>query len=137
MKIVIETPKFSFFKYNKSEEEYHKIFFSPIPTIFNYGYIEGLMAEDGMQRDAIVLGPRIKQGTIIEFSDYDSIVKFIDDSKNDDKYVFYNKSRPNKILPLYFYMYTLFKKFMYLIMKRKKSNCKFCGIYENKQNYNE
>lgn len=132
MKVVVETPKYSFFKYNKQGDKYQKVFFSPIPTIFNYGFIDQTIAKDGMQIDAIILGNTIKQGTIIEFSKYDAIVKFIDDSIEDDKYIFGNYSGYNsKILPLYFHLYVIFKKLMYLILKRKRSNCKFHGINKN------
>lgn len=74
MKIVIETPKYSFWKYQKTDKGYERAFFSPLPTIFNYGFIEGTTGPDGMEEDVVVLGPprsppegvRLKERTLTE-----------------------------------------------------------------------
>lgn len=131
MKIVIETPKYSFFKYNRSGDHYMKIFFSPVPTIFNYGYIEGVKGADGMEVDAIILGPRMDQGTVIEFSRCCAVVRFVDDSVKDDKYLFYISGyRSLYILSFYFRIYAIFKTVLYLISEQRISQCKFFGIEE-------
>ena len=56
MKIIIETPKYSFWKYNKTEKGYEKVFFSPLPTIFNYGFVEGTKSADGMEEGKTLMG---------------------------------------------------------------------------------
>lgn len=131
MKVVIETPKHSFFKYNRSGDHYRKVFFSPIPTIFNYGYIQGIKGSDGMEVDAVVLGPRMAQGTVIEFPNCQGVVRFIDDSVKDDKYIFYISGyRSPYVLSFYFKIYALFKRFVYLILEQRISKCEFLGIEE-------
>ncbi|WP_321419413.1 inorganic diphosphatase [uncultured Methanomethylovorans sp.] len=129
MKVVIETPKYSFFKYNKSGDHYIKVFFSPLPVIFNYGYIEGVKGADGMEVDAIILGPRMVQGTVIEFLDCYGVVRFVDDSTKDDKYLFYISGYHSPhILSCYFRIYAIFKTFIYLLSERRISECKFLGV---------
>lgn len=130
MQIRIETPKFSFFKYHKVGAEYKKVFFSPIPTIFNYGFIEGTVGADEMEEDAIVLGPELAQGTLIELNAADGVVKFIDDSLNDDKQLFFSGSNTYSatLFSLYFRIYALFKRFRYLIFEKRIAECRFEGI---------
>jgi len=129
MKVVIETPKYSFFKYNRSDDRYTKVFFSPVPAIFNYGYIEGAIGADGMEVDAVVLGPRIAQGTVIKFPRCHGVVRFLDDSVKDDKYLFYiDGFNSSQVLSFYFKVYALFKTFVYIISKKRMSECKFLGI---------
>ncbi len=133
MKIIIETPKYSFFKYDVvSPGAFKKVMVSPIPTIFNYGSIVGTRAQDGMPIDVIVLGPRMRQGTIIERDDskkFDGVVHFVDDAKVDDKMIVYVSGFKNKsVLSLYFKVYALYKKFLYRVSKRKRTECRFSGI---------
>ena len=71
MKIVIETPKYSFLKYRKDGSQFKTEFFSPIPTLFNYGFVDESLNEDGMETDVIVIGPRMRRGTVIESSHFD------------------------------------------------------------------
>jgi inorganic pyrophosphatase len=133
MRVVIETPKYSFFKCNKQDSSqgsrFVKEFLSPIPTIFNYGFIEGSLADDGMEKDVVVIGPRVPQGTVLEVDKFHGVVKFVDDSLEDNKEVvckggFYSKP----IFYFYFHLYATFKVAYYLILKRKIANCKFNGI---------
>lgn len=133
MKIIIETPKYSFFKYDVvGSGAFKKVMVSPIPTIFNYGSIVGTRAQDGMAVDVLVIGPRMRQGTIIERDDskkFDGVVHFIDDAKVDDKMIVYVSGCKNKsVLSLYFRMYALYKKFLYLLSKRKRTECRVSGI---------
>ncbi len=129
MKIVIETPKYSFFKYQSQGSFFVKEFLSPIPTIFNYGFIAGSLAEDGMEKDIVVIGDRMPQGSVLELSKTDGIVKFIDDSIEDNKEIiclggYYSKS----LFYFYFHIYAMFKIMYYLILKRKLAYCRFLGI---------
>ncbi len=129
MKIVIETPKYSFFKYNKKGSQFVKEFLSPIPTIFNYGFIEGSLADDGMEKDVVVIGPRMSQNTVFEVHKTDGVVRFIDDSLVDDKEIIYAEGFFSKpVFYFYFHLYATFKKIYYLILKRKIAVCKFDGI---------
>ncbi|MBP1909815.1 inorganic diphosphatase [Methanolobus bombayensis] len=135
MKVVIETPKYSFFKYNKQGSCFVKEFLSPIPTIFNYGFIKGSLADDGMEKDVVVIGPRVPQGTVLDIDEFHGVVKFVDDSLEDNKQIlcmggFYSKP----IFYFYFHLYATFKILYYLILKRKISNCRFNGIEWHRQN---
>ncbi len=129
MKIVIETPKYSFLKYNKTEKGYEIAFFSPLPAIFNYGFVEGTKSQDGMEEDAVVLGPRLPRGSVLEREKFDGVVSFLDDSVRDDKRIVYISGlRSPFLLSLYFRLYALFKVFLYAFKKRKLTKCRFEGI---------
>ncbi|WP_342304137.1 inorganic diphosphatase [Methanolobus sp. ZRKC5] len=129
MKIVIETPKYSFFKYNKKGSQFVKEFLSPIPTIFNYGFIEGSIADDGMEKDVMVIGPRMPQGAVFEVMKTDGLVRFIDDSLVDNKEIVYLEGSFSKpVFYFYFHLYATFKIMYYLILKKKMSVCRFEGI---------
>ncbi|WP_407355541.1 inorganic diphosphatase [Methanolobus sp. WCC5] len=129
MKIVIETPKYSFFKYYKNGSHFEREFISPIPTIFNYGFIQGSLADDGMEKDVLVIGPRLDQGIVLEVSRTHGVVKFIDDSVEDDKEIvcmggFFS----GPVFCCYFHLYAAFKMIYYFFMKRKMTTCRFKGI---------
>jgi inorganic pyrophosphatase len=129
MKIVIETPKYSFWKYCRTEKGYQKAFFSPLPTIFNYGYVEGTESPDGMEKDVVVLGPRLPKGNEFERETFDGIVKFLDDSIRDDKNLIYISGfRSPLILAYYFRLYALFKVFLYALNERRIARCRFEGV---------
>ncbi|MEZ5334019.1 MAG: inorganic diphosphatase [Methanolobus sp.] len=129
MRIVIETPKYSFFKYNKKSSQFVREFISPIPTIFNYGFIEGSLAEDGMEKDVVVIGSRMPQGSALEVSETDGVVRFVDDSLEDNKEIVYLGGFFSKpVFYFYFHLYATFKFMYYLILKRKITYCRFQGI---------
>ncbi len=129
MKIVIETPKFSFSKYRKDGSGFVREFLSPIPTIFNYGYIEGSLEADGMEKDVMVIGPYMSQGNVLEIEGTHGVVKFIDDSLEDDKEIVYLGGYFSKgLFYSYFHLYSLFKSIYYLFLKRKITFCRFKGI---------
>lgn len=134
MKIIIETPKYSFLKYNKTEKGYEIAFFSPLPAIFNYGFVEGTKSQDGMEEDAVVLGPRLPQGSVLEREKFDGVVRFLDDSVRDDKRIVYISGLCSPfLLSLYFRLYALFKVFLYAFKKRKLTKCRFEGIVFDEQ----
>ncbi|SFM80199.1 inorganic diphosphatase [Methanolobus profundi] len=129
MRIVIETPKYSFFKYHKEGQVFVKEFLSPIPTIFNYGFIEGSLAADGMEKDVVVIGPPMPQGHVFDVSEIDGVVRFIDDSLEDNKEIicsggFYSKP----LFYFYFHLYAAFKVMYYLLFKKRITHCRFLGI---------
>lgn len=129
VRIIIETPKYSFWKYRKTGKGYERDFFSLLPTIFNYGFIEGTISPDGMEEDVVVLGPRLPCGSILERESFDGIVRFLDNSIRDDKKVVYISGfYPPMLLALYFRLYALFKVFLYAVRKRKITICRFEGI---------
>lgn len=133
MKIIIETPKFSFWKYCRTEKGYKRVFFSPLPTIFNYGFIEDTKSSDGMEEDVVVLGPRMPKGSTLEREDFDGVVKFLDDSVRDDKKLVYLSGFSSPLLLAnYFRLYALFKIFLYLLQKGKITECRFEGIVFSK-----
>ena len=129
MKIIIGTPKYSFWKYCKTENGYERAFFSPLPTIFNYGFVEGTESADGMEEDVVVLGPRLLRGSTLEREAFDGIVKFLDDSVRDDKKVVYISGfRSPVLLAYYFRLYALFKVFLYAFREGRITMCRFEGI---------
>jgi inorganic pyrophosphatase len=129
MDIVVETPKYSFFKYHKEGSHFEIEFFSPLPSIFNYGFVKDSLGADGMENDVIIIGPRMAQGSIIKRDCFDGVVKFIDDSLNDDKQIIYLSGFFSKSLYLlYFHLYVVFKIIYYLIVKKKFAVCKVEGI---------
>lgn len=135
MKIVIETPKYSFSKYRKTEKGYERAFFSPLPTIFNYGFIEGTKGPDGMEEDVVVLGPRLPRGSTLETESFDGIVEFLDNSVRDDKKLVYISGFCSPVLlSYYFRLYALFKVFLYAFHEGKITKCRFEGIILEKLN---
>jgi len=129
MKIIIETPKYSFFKYRKTEKGYEIAFFSPLPTIFNYGFIEGTTSPDGMEEDVVVLGPRMSRGSTLEREGFEGLVKFLDNSVRDDKKLVYISGFCSPaLLAFYFRLYALFKTFLYALHEGKITRCRFEGI---------
>jgi inorganic pyrophosphatase len=129
MKIIIETPKYSFWKYCRTESGYERTFFSPLPTIFNYGFIEGTESSDGMEEDVVVLGPRLPKGSIFYRDDFDGIIRFLDDSIRDDKKLVYISGFSSPLLLAYYFrLYALFKVFLYALRERKFAKCRFEGI---------
>jgi inorganic pyrophosphatase len=135
MRIIIETPKYSFWKYRRTEKGYERAFFSPLPTIFNYGFIEGTVSPDGMEEDVVVLGPYLPKGSTLERESFDGIVRFLDDYVRDDKKVVYISGfYPSFLLAFYFKLYAIFKIFLYAFLERKITKCKFEGIVLQKSN---
>ena len=129
MRIIIEIPKYSFWKYYRTDKGYERAFFSPLPTIFNYGFIEGTESHDGMEEDVIVLGPRLPRGSTLERERFDGIVQFLDNSIRDDKKVIYLSGFYSPLLlAFYFRLYALFKVFLYATQERKITTCRFEGV---------
>jgi inorganic pyrophosphatase len=85
MRIVVETPRWSFRKLKKTETGFKNVLTSPVPTPFNYGYIPGTRGEDGMPLDAIILGSKLQSGTTVNEGVIGRVL-FIDDGKRDYKY---------------------------------------------------
>lgn len=131
MKVVVETPKHSFTKYLYVDGEYRVEFRSPLPTLFNYGFVEGTVGQDGRPVDAIVLGKWLKQGTEVDVLEVGT-VGFTDDGLADDKKVasadgtigFVDRLR----VYIFFTTYALFKIIRYLVVERRLARCVYRGF---------
>jgi inorganic pyrophosphatase len=62
-RVRIEVPRWSFVK-RKADGRVDVI--SPLPCPYNYGCIEDIVAADGDGLDALVLGPRLAAGVLVE-----------------------------------------------------------------------
>ena len=92
VRVTVEVPRWSFVK-RKGDGRVD--FVSPLPTIFNYGAVEGVMAPDGDALDALVLGPRLPLGTRLEVRAWGH-VDFIDAGAEDPKLVCTLASPPSR-----------------------------------------
>lgn len=61
-------------------------FVSPLPCPFNYGHVPGTVAADGDADDAIVLGPRVAEGSLVEVLAR-ARVDFVDGGVSDPKWI--------------------------------------------------
>jgi inorganic pyrophosphatase len=78
----IEVARGSFLKREGPKIEY----FSPIPCPFNYGSVEGEVAEDGDAPDVVLMGERVPTGVLRE-GPLVGRVFFVDAGKRDDKQI--------------------------------------------------
>ncbi len=128
MMVTVETPKNSFFKYRLKNNKFYREFFSPIPCIVNYGFIEGTKGDDGFPIDVIILGKKLLQGKKIDLQ-IEGVVKFVDCGIRDDKYIAISDGkRSNWRINLFFNFYVIFKKIYHLIKEKRIVKCKFEGI---------
>ena len=131
MEVVVETPKGSLIKYSLRGDTLKKEYASPLPNLFNYGFIPGTKAADGMEKDAIILGPKLRTGEKVKVNDV-GVVRFMDDGLVDDKIVtsldgrigFFDKNR----IHLFFTVYMLFKSLRYLVHERRLAKCGYLGL---------
>lgn len=110
---LIETPKYSFRKYEWDGSHFKVALKSPFPTLFNYGIIEGTVSGDGMPQDVLVLGERLRQGERVLFKDVGT-VRFTDSGEKDDKVI---GSRDGEItvfdllkIRFFFTVYSVYKR---------------------------
>ena len=131
MRVVVETPRWSFTKYRFAGGAFRPDLVSPLPALFNYGFIEGTRAADGMPEDAIVLGDRLRQGSKVDVKRLGK-VRFVDDGVADDKAVASAEGRIRLIdklmIRLFFTSYTVFKTVRYLIKERRLARCRYLGF---------
>jgi inorganic pyrophosphatase len=128
MLVVVETPKWSFIKFEHRKEGFTRAFISPLPTPFNYGYIEGTLGEDGAPVDVIVLGETLRTGERLDMGLIGK-VRFIDDSKRDDKYITsIDGRRREKTIHIFFRIYAIAKVIMGLVLYRRWTHSRFQGI---------
>jgi inorganic pyrophosphatase len=128
MVLVVETPKWNFIKIEHSIEGFKRAFISPLPTPFNYGYIEGTLGEDGAPVDVIILGERKKTGERLDLGLIGK-VRFVDDNKRDDKYIAsINEARQEIAINIFFRVYAIAKVVLGLILYRRWTRNRFKGI---------
>ena len=110
LEVVLEVPRFSFVK-RRPDGCVH--FVSPLPTPFNYGSVEGTLAEDGDPLDAIVLGARRPRGTRLR-GRLLGILAFVDHGVADPKLVVGERleARDARALELFFAVYARAKRFL-------------------------
>ena len=82
VRVRVEIPRWSFVKRGEGGVE----FLSPVPCPFNYGSVVGTRAADGDALDALILGPRLPLGAVIDVLVH-GVVRFEDDGVQDDKLV--------------------------------------------------
>ncbi|MFT4518436.1 MAG: inorganic pyrophosphatase [Halioglobus sp.] len=70
VEVVIEIPRGSFLKRGGDGRV---DFVSPLPCPYNYGSIHQYIGGEGDYLDAVVLGPRLKAGAIVQVSAYGSV----------------------------------------------------------------
>ena len=132
MKVVVETPKFSFRKYEESGGGFRPVLTSPLPTLFNYGFVPGSVSGDGKPVDVLVLGGRLPQGSRFEARKV-GVVGFVDDGVVDDKIVASGDGgrvsgfQRRKIL-VFFHAYSLFKKIRCLFFEGRVPDTRFTGL---------
>lgn len=128
MFVVIETPKWSFTKIAQIGGVFKRDFLSPIPTPFNYGYIEGTVGDDGSPFDIIVLGERLDVGSRLDVEVIGK-VHFLDDDIVDDKYIASLDDKSHQLgIMVFFRFYAFTKLLRYLFSLKRWSNNRFQGI---------
>lgn len=83
VEVVIEIPKGSFLKRGSTG---HIDFISPLPCPFNYGSVPNFVGLEGDLLDALVLGPRLRLGTLLRVKAWGAVV-LTDRGMTDDKLV--------------------------------------------------
>jgi inorganic pyrophosphatase len=108
----------SFTKYRRTKDGFEKDFVSPLPVPFNYGYIDDTIGADGMPRDAIILGPRLRQGSKVEVKELGTVF-FTDEGTEDNKTIAsaeYSLSVLDMMkIRLFFALYAVFKTVHHLM----------------------
>lgn len=107
--VAIEAPRWSFVK-RRSDGAID--FISPLPCPYNYGSIPGSRSGDGDPLDAIVLGPRLPAGGIVE-ARVVAVIGFLDGGRPDPKLVCSRaplSARQRRGLTRFFRVYALGKR---------------------------
>ncbi len=133
MKVVVETPRYSFVKYKTVDGRIVKDFTSPIPNLFTYGFVRDTSADDGAEADALVLDSYGSPGDEIEAKRV-GVVRIIDDGVRDDKII---TSKMGGIgwwdrvkLWVFFSAYMAYKRVRILATRGKFADCRFLGVEE-------
>jgi len=130
VQILIEVPLGGFVK-RELHETARVDFVSPVPSPFNYGYVVGSMGEDGDPLDAVVLGPRRPQGTVVE-GRIVARIRFIDGGCEDHKLVVAESGLTRSqrwFLVLFFRLYAVARSGMNLA-RGQRGRTAFLGLEE-------
>lgn len=106
--VVIEVPRFGMVKRRGDA----RIDFVALPSPFNYGSVPGTLAPDGDPLDAIVLGPRLPKGCIVERTPL-AVFGFVDRGRLDPKVVCGHgplRARDRRAVERFFRFYRGFKR---------------------------
>ena len=83
LEVVIEVPRGSFLKRGSTG---HVDFISPFPCPFNYGSVPNYLGLEGDLLDAVVLGPRLRYGSLVRVKAWGAVV-LTDRGMTDDKLI--------------------------------------------------
>jgi len=123
--VTVETPKWTFVKYDGARVEY----VSPVPCPWNYGYVRDTLADDGDPRDALVLGARLPRGACVDV-EVRGVLRFEDGGRTDDKLVCGSAPltrRDETALRAFFTVYAFARRLLNLIVG-KKGRTRFLGL---------
>ena len=108
--VTIETPRWGFVK---RRADGRVDFISPLPSLFNYGCVEGELSGDGDPLDALLLGPRLPRGAKVRASVW-GCVEFVDAGDEDPKLVCRVGLAPREIewlrVRIFFTIYAVLKR---------------------------
>ncbi len=121
--VVIEIPRGGFVKRYASGAV---LFISPLPCLFNYGYVPGYWGLDDDLLDAVVLGPRRSRGSRLKVNLHGAI-GLSDHGEYDDKLIC-GLNPPGAVqrvvIVCFFHCYALFKRMLnYSNGKRGRTAC--------------
>ena len=127
--IIIETPKFSWKKYDLQEDGSFKLcYLSPVFIPFNYGCIPDKLAEDGMPADVVVVGPRRPQGTRLNLEIIGEVA-CNDNGEKDTKYIAtLDGKRHERTIHAFFKIYEKAKFFIGLLTGKGFTKASYQGI---------
>jgi inorganic pyrophosphatase len=83
VEVVIEIPRGSFIKRGSTG---HVDFISPLPCPYNYGSVPAFVGLEGDLLDALVLGPRLRAGSVLRVKAWGAVT-LVDRGMADDKLV--------------------------------------------------
>ena len=127
VEVVIEIPRGSFVKRDGSGRV---DFFSPLPCPYNYGSVHQYIGGEGDFLDAVVMGPRLPVGSVVQVIAYGA-VGLSERYMSDDKLICavqpINASERRNIV-WFFHLYALFKGLLNRIRGRAgRSQCEGWG----------
>jgi inorganic pyrophosphatase len=116
--VVIEVPRWGFVKRGSNDKV---DFVSPLPCPYNYGSIPAYVGLDGDLLDAVVLGPRLPRGTMLNLRVY-GVIGLTDRGMYDDKLICSEKplTELDRFLVLNFFrFYAVFKRLLNFVRCRE------------------
>lgn len=121
VEVVIEIPRGSFVKRGSTG---HVDFVSPLPCPYNYGSVPDYVGLEGDLLDALVLGPRLKAGTVLRVKAWGAVT-LTDRGMSDDKLVC--SSRPpsaaeKRSVLRFFALYARCKELLNILRRRPGRN---------------